>query len=244
MIKKSFSDYIEINLGKKFWAIISIAYVILISGIVFAVDPSIYGHDSSEINGLTWNGNVGELTYNESAFNGGHSTSELQDVVWFGSEGIIIKNQTGAKITQTISLAAWDAIVTPQIRFNISAIALFQNNKFYVKIPITKRTDFSAGSNWQVYLDDQFEQKNSDSQEFLGVYTDTGVVYGRLYNLTMEITQEGMTLKSSYRECGCSDPGYCGYGVEAYFTSSSTINQCKINNPIPGEIMEEGTFWS
>jgi len=101
MIKKSFNDYIEFSLGKKFWIVISIAYIVLISSIVFAVDPSVYGHDSSKINGLTWNGNVGELTYNDSAFNGGHSTSELQDVVWFNENGqqigVILKNQSTSK---------------------------------------------------------------------------------------------------------------------------------------------------
>jgi len=117
MIKGAYiknKDFIEININKNFWFSVSAVYIILISGIVFAIDPSIYGHDSSEINGITWANNVGEITYSNTPLEGGHSTSELQDIVWFNESeyygtakrvGTILKQNSSSQASTIIEVS-------------------------------------------------------------------------------------------------------------------------------------------
>jgi hypothetical protein len=82
------ANEMKIIFEKKFYLIIAF-YILLFSGIAIAekFDPSIFGHNSEEVDGLTWNRNVGNLIYSENILEGGHSSSELDGIVWFNESG-------------------------------------------------------------------------------------------------------------------------------------------------------------
>jgi len=86
--------------NKKYLILIFGLYLTIIFGIVFseAFNPYIFGHDSSEINGLTWpNGVVGRITFNSTPLQGSHSTSEIENIVWFDNGGIFLKGDSFAQ---------------------------------------------------------------------------------------------------------------------------------------------------
>lgn len=95
---------LDIKPKKRLLFFILIIYFIGLTGIVFAENPEIFGHDTEEFNGFNWRGGIGELTYSNIQIHGGHSTSEIKDIIWFNETGAVLKQSAQCFGRLTITL--------------------------------------------------------------------------------------------------------------------------------------------